>query len=98
MRWRFRFWLTDQRRKLRRLLGRIRTLARPHIHLPDDGRGPRQVYIDGQAVKRVIYADTRKGFVRIHHDPIRFNRKREVTRSFKRLGVVTVDPLGKVSA
>ena len=38
------------------------------IHRCDDGRGPREVYLDGKLIGRVLYADERRGFVNIHED------------------------------
>jgi hypothetical protein len=38
------------------------------IHEPDDGRGHRKVFVDGQEVGRAIYADERRGFVRFIPD------------------------------
>lgn len=35
------------------------------IHEAGDGRGPRQVYVDGVPLKMVMYADQRRGFVRV---------------------------------
>lgn len=62
----------------------------PHIHRPDDRRGPRDVYLDGEALSRVFYADTAKGFVRMYHSPIRVNRRKEEIRWLKRKGRVEV--------
>ena len=66
------------------------SMVRPWVHTPLDGRGMRAVYLDGRRVDRVIYADTRAGFIRLHHDPIRVCPRREVIRSYKRRGDVRV--------
>lgn len=62
----------------------------PHIHLPQDGRDPRDVFLNGQLVKRVLYADTRRGLVRVADDPYRVHKhgKRIITRTLR--GVVLV--------
>ena len=78
------------RRKVGQMLARCATAMHPWIHTPDDGRGMRAVYLDGQKVDQVVYADTRRGVVRMHHKPIRINRKREVVRTYKRTGKVEV--------
>ncbi|MFA4294426.1 hypothetical protein P2B08_17705 [Xanthomonas perforans] len=64
-----------------------------HIHTPDDGRGRRQVLVDGRPVKRVVYADTRRGLVRYHNDPPKVHKhgKRFIEKT--RRGTVEVLPL-----
>ena len=93
LRHRWRFWLAERRMVARRYIALIATLFHPHIHKPGDGRGARRVFVDGEAVDRVFYADTRKGFVRAHYQPIRLNRRGESARFYKRRGVVTIEPL-----
>ncbi|AMV00057.1 hypothetical protein [Xanthomonas citri] len=68
-------------------------MSGPHIHTPDDGRGRRQVLVDGRTVKRVVYADTRRGLVRYHNDPPKVHKhgKRFIERT--RRGAVEVLPL-----
>ena len=41
------------------------------VHEPDDGRGPREVFVDGVKVHRCVYADTRRGFARFLTDGLR---------------------------
>lgn len=48
-----------------------------HIHTPDDGRGLRDVFLNGQLIDRVIYADTRKGVVRVIDNPPRLDRYKQ---------------------
>ena len=45
-----------------------------HVHTPDDGRGPRDVFVDGKPVDRVFYADTRRGIVRAFRVPLKQDR------------------------
>lgn len=37
-----------------------------HIHTPDDGRGQRDVYVDGLLVNGCFYADTRRGIADVY--------------------------------
>jgi hypothetical protein len=62
-----------------------------HIHTPRDGRGHRRVFLNGREIKRVVYADTKKGVVRIHDDPPRMHRwrKRIIERTLH--GIVGVE-------
>lgn len=78
------------RSKAHLILARCATAMHPWIHTPDDGRGMRAVYLDGKKVDQVVYADTRRGIVRIHHNPIRVNCERGVCRTYKRTGKVEV--------
>ena len=41
-----------------------------HIHTPGDGRGSRQVYIDGVLCSRVDKADTQTGTVEVVTNPV----------------------------
>ena len=68
-------------------------MAGPHVHTPMDGRGARQVFLNGNPINRVVYADTHKGKVRIHDDLPKLDkyRKRIIERTL--YGVVTVEPL-----
>lgn len=76
--------------RLRKLPARARGFVFPHIHTPDDGRGGRDVYLDGTMIDRVVYADTRRGFVRMHHEPMRMSRRRECFITKKACGEVKV--------
>lgn len=42
-----------------------------HIHHPDDGRGVRDVFVNGNAIEHVVWADTRAGVVWFCPLPIR---------------------------
>ena len=37
-----------------------------HIHKPGDGRGRRDVLLNGKPLKRCIYADTKRGIADVH--------------------------------
>lgn len=45
-----------------------------HIHTPSDGRGGRYVFVNGNKIDHVIYADTKKGIVKYHPHPIRIKK------------------------
>ena len=61
-----------------------------HIHTADDGRGPRDVFLNGKFVDLVMYADTRAGIVRVVGNPVKLDKwkKRVLTRTLR--GVVEV--------
>lgn len=42
-----------------------------HIHTIDDGRGARDVFVNGNKVELAVYADTKKGIVRFRPHPAR---------------------------
>ena len=65
----------------------------PHIHMPNDGRGPRNVYVNGKLMKRVVYADTRRGIVRYVDEPARIHKRRETVIERTRRGKVEVKPI-----
>lgn len=62
-----------------------------HIHTPDDGRGvERRVFVNGEEVSHVFYADTKLGFVRYWLQPVRANRRRTNARWAKKRGRITI--------
>lgn len=92
-----RFWwalsLGKLKGDMRRAFARFMRWVKPWVHTPNDGRGARSVYVDGQPVEPVLMADTKKGVVRCYHVPHRINHKREVARTYKRRGHVIVVPM-----
>lgn len=48
----------------------------PHIHTPDDGRGIRNVYLNGNKIPSAFYADTNRGIVLAYRLPLCVNKKR----------------------
>ncbi len=47
-----------------------------HIHNPSDGRGfGRRVFINGNEIRHVVFADTKNGIVRFAPEPARVNRR-----------------------
>jgi hypothetical protein len=66
-----------------------------HVHTPNDGLGPRRVFVNGNEVSRVTYANTESGVVRFHPYPYRINhRKCEVYERTLR-GTVRVEPISE---
>lgn len=92
LRWSWHFHLL--RRRARSLAARVVTMIHPWIHTPGDGRGQRQVYLDGEPVYMCVYANTRTGVIRAYHDPVKVCPRREVVRSYKRRGNVRVEAMG----
>lgn len=68
-------------------------MSNSHIHTPDDGRGPRRVLLNGVPQFRVVYANLKKGKIRVLGDPVKLDkyRKRAIERTLH--GVVAVEPL-----
>lgn len=61
-----------------------------HIHTPKDGRGQRDVFVDGKLVKGVFFADTRRGIVRAYKYPLQLDKWRKRVLSETMHGVVEV--------
>lgn len=53
-----------------------------HIHMVGDGRGLRRVYVDGREIRKVVYADTKRGIVDAYREPLKLDKhkKRVLTR------------------
>ena len=50
-----------------------------HIHTVDDGRGQRDVFVDGKKIEHVFYADTRRGIVDYYPWPPKVHKwKKEI--------------------
>lgn len=61
-----------------------------HIHTPKDGRGPRDVFVNGKLVEQVFFADTRRGIVRAYKRPLRLDKWRKRLLSATLHGLVEV--------
>ena len=65
---------------------------KPWRHSARDGRGKREVFVDGvKSVKGTVYADTRRGFVIETGEVLQLNRRRDAVRVFRRYGRVEVN-------
>lgn len=65
----------------------------PHIHFHGDGRGVRQVYLNGVPVNRVLYANTSRGKIRVTDNPLRMDKYRKRILSHTLYGKVEVRQL-----
>ena len=56
-----------------------------HIHTPDDGRGRRDVFVNGRQVHRAFFVDTRRGIVDYFPEPVRIHKhgKRAISRRLR---------------
>ena len=60
--------------------------ANKYVHTPYDGRGKnRDVLLNGNKIDRVIYADEKRGIVRVLRSPIRLDKwcKRVLWRTLR---------------
>ena len=60
--------------------------ANQYVHTPYDGRGTnRDVLLNGNKIDRVIYADEKRGIVRVVGNPIRIDKwhKRVLWRTLR---------------
>lgn len=63
-----------------------------HIHKPDDGRGLRKVFVNGNEIDGVTYADTKLGIVIYAPKPYRAATGKDYIYTRKLRGTVKVDP------
>lgn len=69
------------------------------IHKPDDGRGRRAIFLNGRLIENVVYANTRKGIIRVARIDtngvvkLDKHRKRILTDTLR--GTVTVYPMNE---
>ena len=63
-----------------------------HIHRPYDGRGNRRIFVNGNEVRNVFYANEKKGIVKFYPRPLRV-KKPECDEAYSRTlkGSVKVD-------
>ena len=59
--------------------------ANQYVHTPYDGRVKRDVFLNGNKIDRVIYADEKRGIVRVVGNPIRIDKwhKRVLWRTLR---------------
>lgn len=61
-----------------------------HVHTGDDGRGVRDVFLNGTLLKHVIYADTKRGIVRVVDNPPNIDKHNKRVLSHTLRGAVEV--------
>lgn len=61
-----------------------------HIHTWDDGRGARDIFLNGKLIDRVVLADTKRGLVRLVHDPVRIDHHKKRALTYTLRGEVKV--------
>lgn len=67
-----------------------------NIHFAGDGLGPRKVFVNGNQIDGVFFADIQRGIVRYHPRPFRAHNRRKgelCERALK--GCVEVVPCGE---
>lgn len=64
-----------------------------HVHTPDDGRGKRNVFVNGVLIDGVTYADTLNGLVIYAPKPYRVAKGKDYIYTRKLRGAVTVVPV-----
>lgn len=62
-----------------------------HIHRHSDGRGQRRVFVNGNEVKRCVWADTKRGRVVYTPYPVRMRRNSDEIYTRMLRGQVTVE-------
>lgn len=63
------------------------------IHHSGDRRGPRKVFVNGNEIDNVIFADTEKGIVEFVPLPARVKKNSDTVYTRKLRGSVTVEPM-----
>ena len=67
--------------------------AQDHVHTVDDGRGARDVYLDGFKVNHVTFADIQLGLIIAHYDPLEIIPGTEYLDGYHAWGDVRVEPV-----
>ena len=63
-----------------------------HLHTPEDGKPNRHIFVNGNEIRNVFYADEKKGIVKFYPRPFRVKRP-ECDEAYSRTlrGSVTVE-------
>ncbi|MBP5969938.1 hypothetical protein [Pseudomonas iridis] len=65
--------------------------SQEHVHTVDDGRGARDVYLDGVKVDDVFFADTQLGLIVAYCDPLEVIPGTDFIDSYHAWGDVRVE-------
>lgn len=67
-------------------------MSNEDFHYVGDGRGKRKVLVNGNEIKRCVWADVKRGVACFHPHPLRTHkRKRDEVYTRKLRGVITVE-------
>lgn len=70
-------------------------MQNPDMHYAGDGLGPRDVFVNGNSIRHVVYANPTKGVVEFAPLPLRVKRNGEIyTRKLH--GTVNVKPQQRI--
>lgn len=47
----------------------------PWVHTPEDGRGVRKVFLDGQEIKMAVFVDEQRGIVDRYRQPLTIDKR-----------------------
>ncbi|HFG4486367.1 hypothetical protein [Acinetobacter baumannii] len=61
------------------------------FHSVSDGKGKRRVFVNGNAVKRVLWANVEQGLVCFYPYPYRINNRKNEVQTMLLRGQVTVE-------
>lgn len=61
-----------------------------HIHTPQDGRRHRDVFVNGNRIDNVVWADTRGGVVWFCPEPLRLVKGKDIPYARRLRGAVEV--------
>lgn len=61
-----------------------------HIHVPDDGRGYRDVFVNGRLIEKPFFADTKRGIVDAYRHPFQVDKRKKRALTYRIRGIVTV--------
>ncbi|WP_407251990.1 hypothetical protein [Klebsiella pneumoniae] len=53
-------------------------MQNPYVHYAGDGLGPRDVFVNGNPIRHVVYANQAKGVVEFAPLPLRVKRNGEI--------------------
>ncbi|HDW1391396.1 TPA: hypothetical protein RK250_005029 [Klebsiella oxytoca] len=72
-------------------------MQNPDVHYAGDGLGPRDVFVNGNPIRHVVYANQAKGIVEFAPLPLRVKRNGEIYTRILRGSVLVLFTGGYVS-